>query len=264
MVSRNTLAPGQEAAPGTRPEGAQTEAEASRQVQEMFSRIAPRYDFLNHFLSLSLDRVWRLRTARRFAHILANPKARVLDLCCGTGDLTNALERESAQHGGGSAWIAGADFSAAMLNVAQRKAHAQHRRAAFFAADALRLPFAAASIDLLTAAFGFRNLTNYRAGLAECLRVLRPGGELGILEFSEPKAGLMAALYRAYFSKVLPKIGGAISGNGEAYAYLPASVARFPQPEELAGWMGERGFVDVRYETWTFGAVALHRARKPL
>jgi demethylmenaquinone methyltransferase/2-methoxy-6-polyprenyl-1,4-benzoquinol methylase len=257
-----TSPPHESAAAGTRPDGAQTEAEASRHVQEMFSRIAPRYDFLNHVLSLSLDRVWRRRTARRFSHILANPEARVFDLCCGTGDLTYALERENAWRGGGAS-IAGADFSGAMLALAQRKARQQHSRAAFCAADALRLPLADGSAGLITSAFGFRNLANYRQGLAEFLRVLRPGGELGILEFCEPRTGWMAALYRAYFSKVLPRIGGAISGSGEAYSYLPASVARFPQPDELAGWMRESGFIDVHYESWTFGSVTLHIGHKP-
>jgi demethylmenaquinone methyltransferase/2-methoxy-6-polyprenyl-1,4-benzoquinol methylase len=251
------------AAHGTCPEGAHTEAEISLHIREMFSRIAPRYDFLNHVLSLSLDRVWRQRTARRFAHILASSDARVLDLCCGTGDLTGAMERVGARRGNG-ARIAGADFSEAMLVLAQKKARQQQRRRCFFAADALRLPVADGAVDLVTAAFGFRNLANYRQGLAECLRVLRGNGELGILEFCEPRAGVMAALYRMYFSTILPRIGGAISGSDEAYAYLPASVARFPQPDGLAGWMRESGFVDVRYETWTFGAVALHMGRKPL
>lgn len=250
-------------APGARPEGGQTETEASRHVQEMFNRIAPRYDFLNHVLSLSRDHVWRRRTARRFSHILLNPEAWVFDLCCGTGDLTQAMEHISARNGSG-AWIGGMDFSGAMLTLAQRKARQQHQRCSFFAADALRLPLADDAADLVTSAFGFRNLANYRQGLAECLRVLRSNGELGILEFCEPKTGLTAAFYRAYFSKILPRIGGAISGNHEAYSYLPASVARFPQPDELADWMRESGFTDVRYETWTFGAVALHMGRKPL
>jgi demethylmenaquinone methyltransferase/2-methoxy-6-polyprenyl-1,4-benzoquinol methylase len=247
---------------GTCPEGAQTEAEASQHVREMFSRIAPRYDLLNHVLSLSLDRVWRRRTACRFSHILANREARVLDLCCGTGDLTRAMERVGARNDGG-AWIGGVDFSGAMLTLAQQKARQQHRRCSFFAANALRLPLADGAADLVTAAFGFRNLVNYRQGLAEWLRVLRHNGEVGILEFCEPQTGVMAALYRAYCSKVLPRIGGAISGSSEAYAYLPASVARFPQPDELAGWMRESGFADVRYETWMFGAVALYMARRP-
>lgn len=249
-------------ASGTRPTGVQTEADASRHVREMFSRIAPRYDFLNHVLSLSLDRVWRRRTARRFSHILANPEARVFDICCGTGDLTYALARDNARRASGAS-IAGADFSGAMLALAQRKARRQRSRVAFLAADALHLPLAGGLADLITTAFGFRNLANYRQGLAEFLRVLRPGGELGILEFCEPKTGVIAGLYRAYFSKVLPRIGGAISGSGEAYAYLPASVARFPTPDELANWMRVSGFADVCYEVWSFGAVTLHIGRKP-
>ncbi len=249
--------------PGTRPEGTRDEAEASRRVREMFSRIAPRYDLLNHLLSLSIDKVWRRRTARRFRPILRRPDARVLDLCCGTGDLTLALERVSVEGCPGQAGrrIVGSDFAAPMLERAREKSRRAGQRALFLAADSLALPFADRSFDLVTAAFGFRNLANYEHGLREIARVLRPGGELGILEFSEPDHALIAPLYRFYFKKILPRVGGAISGSSAAYTYLPGSVAKFPQPEELSAWIERAGFVGVSFERWTFGIVTLHTAR---
>jgi demethylmenaquinone methyltransferase/2-methoxy-6-polyprenyl-1,4-benzoquinol methylase len=251
-------------AKGTRPEGAQTEADASRKVREMFTEIAPHYDFLNHLLSLEVDRVWRARTARRLRPILQRPGARVLDLCCGTGDLAFALARSGTAH------VIGADFSHAMLVRANAKRASNSEDAnsdlavpaAFFEADALRLPFADASFDLVTAAFGFRNLANYESGLKEILRVLKPSGTLAILEFTEPPPGLAGDLYRWYCRKVLPKIGGLLSGNSKAYKYLPASVARFFGPEELASLMRQVGYGSVSYDLWTLGSVALHTAVK--
>jgi demethylmenaquinone methyltransferase / 2-methoxy-6-polyprenyl-1,4-benzoquinol methylase len=248
------------AAKGTRPEGAQTEADASRKVREMFTEIAPRYDFLNHLLSLEQDRVWRSRTARRLRPILQRRDARVLDLCCGTGDLAFALARQ------GPAQVTGADFSHAMLMCASAKSktHARDAKAGsaghpnFFEADALRLPFADRSFDLVTTAFGFRNLANYESGLQEIRRVLRRGGTLAILEFTEPPPGLAGDLYRWYCRTVLPKIGGLLSGNPNAYKYLPASVARFFHPDELASLMRKAGFASVEYQLWTLGSVALH------
>ncbi len=165
---------------GTRPEGAVSEADASSKVREMFTQIAPRYDLLNHLLSLHLDRIWRARTARRLQSILGRPEALVLDLCCGTGDLAFALARA------GSARIVGADFAHTMLIRARKKGAVQAQPAnqttasqmPFFEADALRLPFASASFDLVTSAFGFRNLANYEAGLREIQRVLKPGGTI--------------------------------------------------------------------------------------
>src|SRR5258707_7779280 len=221
---------------GTRPEGAVTEADASKKVREMFTQIAPRYDLLNHLLSLHLDRIWRARTARRLQSILGRPEALVLDLCCGTGDLAFALARA------GSARIVGADFAHTMLIRARKKGAVQAQPAnqttasqmPFFEADALRLPFPSASFDLVTSAFGFRNLANYESGLREIQRVLKPGGAIAILEFTEPPEGLRGDFYRWYFSKVLPKIGGLISGQQSAYTYLPKSVARFFRPPELA------------------------------
>jgi demethylmenaquinone methyltransferase/2-methoxy-6-polyprenyl-1,4-benzoquinol methylase len=247
-------------AKGARPEGALSEADASHKVREMFTEIAPRYDLLNHLLSLEQDRVWRARTARRLRPILQKRDARVLDLCCGTGDLAFALARS------GPARVIGADFSHAMLvrANAKSKTHRQDGKrdegapAAFFEADALRLPFADASFDLVTTAFGFRNLANYESGLKEIRRVLKDGGALAILEFTEPPPGLAGELYRWYCRTVLPKIGGLLSGNPNAYKYLPASVARFVRPEELASLMMQVGFASVTFEVWTFGSVALH------
>ena len=245
---------------GTRPEGAATEADASKKVREMFSGIAPRYDLLNHLLSLQLDRLWRARTASRLQSILDRPDALVLDLCCGTGELAFALARA------GNARIVGADFAHPMLVRAREKSAApappRNQNAAppmpFFEADALGLPFAGASFDLVTSAFGFRNLANYEAGLREIQRVLKPSGTIAILEFTEPADGLPGDFYRWYFCKVLPRIGGLISGDRSAYTYLPRSVARFFRPPELAALMSAVGYRFVDYRVWTLGSVALH------
>jgi demethylmenaquinone methyltransferase/2-methoxy-6-polyprenyl-1,4-benzoquinol methylase len=245
---------------GTRPEGAITEADASRKVREMFAQIAPRYDLLNHLLSLQLDRLWRARAAKLLQSILVRPDAIVLDLCCGTGDLALALAHA------GKARVIGADFAHPMLVRAKEKAAAQTLPAGqsavspmpFFEADALRLPFASASFDLVTTAFGFRNLANYEAGLREIQRVLKPGGTIAILEFTEPPDGLWGDFYRWYFCNVLPKIGGLISGQQSAYTYLPKSVARFFRPSELAALLSTVGYQSVDYRVWTFGTVALH------
>ncbi len=246
--------------PGTRPEGSRDEREAGLQVREMFGRIAPRYDFLNHFLSASFDKLWRKRTARRFSAVLRNPDARVLDLCCGTGDLVFTFAVENRTMCAAGPQLIGADFALPMLKLAQHKNAAPPPKITFLAADALALPFPDASFDLISSAFGFRNLANYQLGLREMLRLLRPGGALAILEFCEPKSGPLAALFRFYFTRILPVLGGAISGSKEAYSYLPGSVEKFPSPEILKDWMEQAGFRDVKYERWTFGAVALHTA----
>ncbi len=247
---------------GTRPEGAVTETEASTKVREMFTRIAPHYDVLNHLLSLQLDRLWRLRAAKHLHPILSCPDALVLDLCCGTGDLAFSLARS------GKARIVGADFAHTMLVRAKKKSAALAEGASgntaialpFFEADAMSLPFAEASFDLVATAFGFRNLSNYEGGLREIQRVLKPGGTIAILEFTEPTDGLLGNLYRWYFCKVLPKIGGIISGDSAAYSYLPKSVARFFRPSELASLMTALGYQSVDYRVWTLGTVAFHTA----
>jgi len=251
---------------GTRPEGTSNEREASARVQQMFTRIAPRYDFLNHLLSFSLDHVWRRRTAQHFLDVMRRPDARILDLCCGTGDLAFALDRarEAAlcYAAGARAAIVGSDFVEPMLARAKEKASHAKRAVVFAAADSMQLPFANASFDLVTTAFGFRNLANYDQGLREFARVLKPGGRVGILEFSEPERGAMAGLFRFYFQHVLPRVGGAISGNKEAYSYLPGSVAKFPSPTGLTGLMEAAGFADVGFESWNFGSVVLHFGRR--
>jgi demethylmenaquinone methyltransferase/2-methoxy-6-polyprenyl-1,4-benzoquinol methylase len=237
---------------GAQPRGARDEREAAAWVRSMFGRVAHRYDLANHLLSFQFDRLWRARTVSRVRSVIERPDARVLDLCCGTGDLALALAR------GGRAAVLGADFCHPMLVAAGRKAEAQGARAALFEADALRLPLADASLDLVTVAFGFRNLADYRAGLAEMRRVLRPGGIAAILEFSRPPNAAFRALYEFYSRRILPLIGGALSGSRDAYEYLPESVRRFPDAPELAGRMRQAGFDSVRYEYFTGGIVALH------
>jgi demethylmenaquinone methyltransferase / 2-methoxy-6-polyprenyl-1,4-benzoquinol methylase len=244
---------------GTQPEGATSEQDASRKVREMFTRIAPRYDLLNHLLSGQMDKRWRARAARELRPILERPDARVLDVCCGTGDLAFSLARKA------NAKIIGADFSHTMLVRARAKAIEESNGSApvpFFEADALNLPFADGAFDLVTTAFGFRNLANYEAGLREIRRVLKAGGTLAILEFTEPAPGFIGDAYRFYCQKVLPKIGGLISGDPAAYAYLPKSVARFFHPHELAGLMQEVGYSNVRFILMMLNSVALHVAVK--
>lgn len=222
----------------------------------MFTSIAPRYDLLNHVLSFNIDRLWWRRAAQSFAYILSRPGTRVLDLCCGTGDMTFALSRQS---GLSSTTIVGADFSHAMLQRASEKSGGTPLR--WIEADALNLPFADAQFDVITAAFGFRNLADYDAGLREILRLLRPGGECGILDFGEPK-GLIGRIYRIYFRHVLPRIGTAISGVRGPYSYLPASVERFPDPQQMLDRMRRAGLSGVSWTPYTFGIAGLYRGKK--
>ena len=245
--------------PGTRPEGVRSETEAAAHVREMFGRIAPRYDLLNHVLSLDIDKLWRRRVARAFSAVLHDPNASVLDLCCGTGDLAFAFRKEAPS----GAKIIGSDFVPEMLVRARAKAAAANTAVEFIEADALNLPFAAASFDLVSCAFGFRNLANYDSGLKEILRVLKPGGAAAILEFAEPPGKVFGALYRFYFRRILPLVGGMISGNSSAYSYLPSSVSAFPSPETLQMQFERAGFTEVQFQRWTGGIVTLHTGRKP-
>src|SRR6202050_1249631 len=244
-------------ATGTTSKGITSEADASRGVRGMFGRVAGRYDLLNHLLSFNLDKRWRARTVERVADVLARPNAKVLDLCCGTGDVLLSLAARR-----GAAAIFGSDFCHPMLIEAQRKIAAHKVSSPLFEADALALPLASDSLDLITVAFGFRNLTNYRHGLEELARVLKPGGTLAILEFSQPTNRLFAVLDGFFSTRVLPWVGGMISGSRDAYTYLPESIKKFPGAEGLAGQMRAAGFSSVEFERLTFGAVALHLGKK--
>jgi demethylmenaquinone methyltransferase / 2-methoxy-6-polyprenyl-1,4-benzoquinol methylase len=248
---------------GASPEGAHSAESASRAVREMFTSIAPRYDLLNHVLSFNVDRIWWRSTARTFRLILEKPNARVLDLCCGTGDMAFALRRQGRSS---SISIFGADFAHPMLQRAVLKSRMKEGHAGgpvprWVEADALQLPFAAGNFDLVTSAFGFRNLADYDAGLREILRILRPGGECGILDFGEPR-GIVGKLYRIYFRQVLPRVGTLISGIRGPYAYLPASVERFPEPEEMLDRMKAAGFSQVNWTPYTLGIAGLYWGKK--
>jgi demethylmenaquinone methyltransferase/2-methoxy-6-polyprenyl-1,4-benzoquinol methylase len=247
--------------PAARPPSHRDEQQVSQAVQSMFDGIAPRYDLLNHVLSANVDRIWWRRTARTFAAILENPNSSVLDMCCGTGDMTVALLRLRPANG---APIVALDFSHQMLERAKEKfASPEFSSIGVVAleADALHMPLTDNSIDLITTAFGFRNLANYQAGLREMSRVLRPGAQVGILDFNEP-GGLFGKLYSFYFRHVLPRIGKALSGASAPYEYLPQSVHRFPKPEEMLAMMRECGYVQATWTPYTFGIAGLYRAVK--
>jgi demethylmenaquinone methyltransferase/2-methoxy-6-polyprenyl-1,4-benzoquinol methylase len=244
---------------GARPVGATSEGSAAANVQQMFDSIAPKYDLLNHLLSFGLDGWWWSRAARNFRDVLKRPEAVVLDLCCGTGDMALALMKHRPVNIGEAPLLA-VDFSHEML-VRGRAKFAPHNIVAI-EADALHLPIGDGSLDLVTSAFGFRNLANYEEGLAELFRVLRPGGQIGILDCNQPD-GVIGALYNLYFKKVLPKIGGIISGDANAYKYLPASVERFPRPARMLEMIRAAGFKDSRWTGYTFGTAGLYRAKKP-
>ena len=222
----------------------------------MFTSIAPRYDLLNHLLSFQVDHLWWRRAARNFRSILTQPASQALDLCCGTGDMTLALLYQSR---GSGAKIFGADFSHAMLARARQKSAGTSL--AWIEADALHLPFPDSQFALVTAAFGFRNLTDYDASLLEIVRVLKPGGECGILDFGEPQ-GVIGSVYRIYFRRVLPVIGTMLSGVRGPYTYLPASVERFPPPWEMVERMRQSGFREACWTPYTFGIAGLYRGKK--
>ncbi len=247
--------------PSASPGSTRDEQDVSQAVQSMFNGIAPRYDLLNHVLSANVDRIWWRRTARMFASILRNPESAVLDMCCGTGDMTLALLRQRPASGRP---VVALDFSHQMLERAKQKFAAPEFESfavTTIEADALHMPLPDDSIDLITTAFGFRNLANYEAGLREMARVLRAGGEVGILDFNEP-AGLFGKIYGVYFRHVLPRIGKTLSGASTPYQYLPHSVRRFPKPEEMLAMMRNCGFVQATWTPYTFGIAGLYRAVK--
>jgi demethylmenaquinone methyltransferase/2-methoxy-6-polyprenyl-1,4-benzoquinol methylase len=217
----------------------------------MFAGIAGRYDLLNHLLSGNVDKLWRRAVARTLEPSLTTG-SRVLDVACGTGDLSLVLARA------GKAQVVGLDFCRPMLEIARRKAEAESRAVPFVEGDALRLPFADETFDAVTIAFGLRNLAGVGEGLKELRRILRTGGRCAVLEFSSPVVPGFRALFRFYFARVLPRVGGLLSGSRGAYAYLPDSVSRFPDQKRLAGLMRDAGFENVGYRNLTGGIAALH------
>ena len=225
-------------------------------VRSMFDRIAPRYDLLNHVLSAGIDRRWR-RAAVEFLDAQAG--ARILDLCTGTADLMiEAIAGEPARRG------TGVDLSLEMLRRGKDKLERQGLapRAALLAGDVERLPLRGTLFDGALIAFGIRSVSAPDAALREILRVLKPGGKLVVLEFSMP-GGVLGVLYRLYSRHVLPRVGAWISGDATAYSYLPASIARFPEPAAFAELLQRAGFAEVRYRPLTGGVAHLHRGERP-
>ena len=231
--------------------GQKTSPDHARRVREMFARISPRYDLLNHLLSANVDIRWRRRVVRKLYPQLRSD-AKVLDVGCGTGDLSIELfEKIGAQ-------VTGIDFCRPMLELAQAKA--PHLR--FVEGDALRLPFSDAAFDCVTAGFALRNLASVEQGLAELHRVLKPGGVVAVLEFSQPTVPGIRQIVRFYYWRLLPWIGGLLSGARSAYEYLPDSISRFPDQAALASMMGAAGFAEVEFENLSGGIAALHTGRR--
>lgn len=234
-----------------------TKIEQARRVREMFATIAARYDLLNHLLSGNIDKRWRRLVAKTLFEILSNREARILDVACGTGDLSLTLRNS------GQARIVGIDFCRPMLDIAAAKAIRSGAPLPFIEGDALELPFGDGSFEATTIAFGLRNLASVEAGFKELLRVLKPGGRVVVLEFSKPKAPVLRSFFKIYFTKILPLFGGLISGSKSAYQYLPDSVSRFPDQGQLASMMKDAGFEDVSFQNLTGGIAALHIGRRP-
>jgi len=232
------------------------ELKHARAVREMFSGIATKYDFLNHFLSVNVDKRWRKLVSRKLKDVLENAEAQVLDVACGTGDLSLELQKA------GKAKVFGTDFCRPMLEIAYDKNDKNDLNIPYIEADGMNLSFADESFDAVTIAFGLRNFSNWQAGLRELHRVLKTGGKLVILEFSTPIIPGFRQAFQFYFSYILPRIGGAVSGSRGAYEYLPDSVSRFPDQKNLAKMMRETGFSDVEYKNLTGGIAAIHSGVK--
>ena len=225
-------------------------------VQRIFSEIAPRYDLLNHLLSFNIDRRWR-RSAIAALGWERRPRGTYVDLCAGTLDVSAELARRPGFGGR----VVGADFAEPMLRAGAGKTSPDH--VSPVVADALNLPLATASSAGAIVAFGIRNVADLDAGLREVCRVLEPGARFVILEFTTPRSAIVRSLYHLYFHHLLPLLGGLISGHRTAYAYLPRSVANFPDQAHLAERMRAAGFTEVAWRTLTFGVAAIHSGTKP-
>ena len=224
----------------------------ARAVREMFSGIAGKYDLLNHILSVNIDKRWRRVVREKVGAVLDDPAAVVLDVACGTGDLSLELKRNA------KARIIGSDFCHPMLAIAKDKTDEAKELIPYIEGDAMRLPFADSTFDAVTIAFGLRNLSNFKDGLTELGRILKPGGKLAVLEFSSPVIPGFRGLFNFYFTKILPRIGGIVSGSQGAYEYLPDSVSKFPDQKKLVELMESAGFESVEYVNLTGGIAAIH------
>lgn len=230
--------------------------EHARRVREMFEAIAGRYDLLNHVLSGNVDKQWRRLLTQRLSG--AGVDQPVLDVACGTGDLSLELHRA------GRTKVVGIDFCRPMLAIAKSKVEARNVRIPFIEGDALSLPFDDGSFALVTIAFGLRNLSSVEHGINELYRVLKPGGQLAVLEFSKPSVPVLSSIFSFYFFRVLPFLGGLISGSRSAYEYLPNSVRSFPDQRRLAAILSDAGFAEVSFENLTGGIAALHFGTRPV
>jgi demethylmenaquinone methyltransferase/2-methoxy-6-polyprenyl-1,4-benzoquinol methylase len=229
-------------------------------IQKMFARIAWRYDFLNHLLSLSLDRYWRKKAVREAR---LSKGGRALDVCCGTGDMAFALHGITKAGPVPSFQVVGIDFCYEMLQLAQEKARKARLPVQFLQGDALQLPFPDSIFDTAMVAFGIRNIVDRKSGLMEMLRVIKPGGRLVVLEFYKPSLPLFSAFYLIYFRYILPFLGRIFSRDEWAYSYLPASVLEFYTPEEFGNLMVQAGCQEVQFKCLTGGIVAVHVGIKP-
>jgi len=226
------------------------ESSKALRVRSMFAEIAPRYDFLNHALSLNIDRRWRKRVIEQVADHMTRPGAVALDLCCGTADLSLEL--------GELAPTFGIDFCHPMLELGIKKVRRSALPIELIEGDALHVPVCDSMFDVVTVAFGLRNVDGTASGLREIYRVLKPEGRCAVLEFSHPQLPVFRSLFHFYFTRLLPRIGNAVSGSSFAYQYLPDSVQAFPDQKELAGLMRAVGFSDVRYYNLFGGVASLH------
>lgn len=232
-------------------------AEKRAYVKRIFSEIAPRYDLLNHVLSLNIDRGWRRKAIARLG-VERDQAGRYLDLCAGTMDVAKQISRLSGFRG----MVIGADFAEPMLRAGAEKVRGT--RVAPVAADAVQLPLASGQLAGAIVSFGIRNVAGLDESLKEALRVLVPGGRFVILEFSTPRIRVLRVLYQLYFHHVLPLIGRLISGHRTAYRYLPSSVANFPVEEELARRMEAAGFTKVSWSSLSLGVAAIHVGERPI
>ncbi len=224
------------------------------QVRSMFAEIAPRYDFLNRVLSLNIDKRWRRLVIKQVGDRLRRPNTVALDLCCGTAELSLELAALAPTFG--------VDFCHPMLQLGLRKVRQSGRAVEIIEGDALRVPFADSMFDVVTVAFGLRNVDGTSAGLMEMYRLLKPGGRCVVLEFSQPQLPIFRTLFHFYFTRILPRIGNAVSGSSFAYQYLPDSVRMFPDQKDLACMMQAVGFSGVRYYNLFGGVASLHLGDK--